>query len=372
MNSIAKNCSPTFISAASRQPAVHWPELDGLRGLAVAFVVVFHYFAEFVSQPTLSAFIQNGQSGVDLFFVLSGFLVGGILLNQRQSKNYFKTFYTRRTFRILPLYFLLLVASLLILSVIGNRFYGTLLPAVSYWLFLQDIWAIRRASFGFLPLSPTWSLAIEEKFYLIAPLLVKKISDRRLAIICTAGLTTIIAIRFAIFSRYSGEIPLPLRVVRGDGLIVGVLIALCHRSAFWGFITKKKQPWWGLMFLLALTLWVPITGAEKLRFTFGTTLISFFYGAFLVITLSHPTGGISTLLRWKALRWLGGISYAVYLMHGPFLWAFYLAAKHLPYYHPPEILIPVVALLVTLGVAQLSGTFFEAPLIKLGKKFKYS
>ena len=105
---------------------------------------------------------------MDLFFVLSGFLIGGILLDTRDSPNYFRTFYARRFFRIVPLY----VAVLCIALAANHGKIDEQIPTVTYFLFLQNFWMALHGTFGYL-LSPTWSLAVEEQFYLTLPGIVR-------------------------------------------------------------------------------------------------------------------------------------------------------------------------------------------------------
>src|SRR5258708_22658177 len=163
-------------------------ELDGLRGLAILLVILCHYVGNpnhaplgFWPNRFLSAFTV-GWSGVDLFFVLSGFLIGGILLDARKSPHYFRAFYMRRVFRILPIYYLwtLLFAA----TVIGALVFfpgrlgvtsGDLLRVPVQLLFLQNIF-IGMPHFTWTWFVVTWSLAIEEQFYLLAPPLIRYLS----------------------------------------------------------------------------------------------------------------------------------------------------------------------------------------------------
>src|SRR5580704_18831604 len=178
------------------------PELDGLRGVAISLVVVFHSF--YYSPPPghhptglirstfvfLERFFAIGWTGVDLFFVLSGFLIGGILLDVRASPNYFKTFYIRRFFRIVPLYYLWLFC-LIALVFLGDSFFPSQTqstqPAIdwqiwAHFLFLQNLWSNHYSTLAGWWLAVTWSLAIEEQFYLAAPFLVRFLSRQYLII----------------------------------------------------------------------------------------------------------------------------------------------------------------------------------------------
>jgi peptidoglycan/LPS O-acetylase OafA/YrhL len=155
------------------------PVLDGLRGIAILLVLLYHglFTIRFESVPLvrLSAIGKLSESGVDLFFVLSGFLIGGILLDVKDSPHYFKTFYVRRAYRILPLYMAVLGICLLRLisfhlfpDWFGSR-QPKNIPFLSYVFFFQNFWMAFLGSFGLAFLSPTWSLAVGEQFYLTVP-----------------------------------------------------------------------------------------------------------------------------------------------------------------------------------------------------------
>src|SRR5665213_604282 len=159
------------------------PELDGLRGMAILLVMVGHYF----SVPGVGAvsllngyWFRLGWTGVDLFFVLSGFLIGGILLDARGSSNYFKTFYARRFFRIIPLYYAWILLYVVLAPVVRMFFSDRIGPVqrvdgsiLAHLFFLQNFHEFLKSGASFWWFSSTWSLAVEEQFYLVAPLLVR-------------------------------------------------------------------------------------------------------------------------------------------------------------------------------------------------------
>src|ERR1039458_5950989 len=172
----------------------HIPELDGVRGIAILMVIVFHAF-QFIPSPMtgwISKLASYGFAGVDLFFVLSGFLITGILLNAKSQPGYFRNFYAKRALRIWPLYYLLLLVSfglvpLLILSTHVFMEELSLLQsrsALVYVLLLQNIWYAGKI--GPIMLAMTWSLAIEEQFYIVWPWLVMWCSRKKLACILIA------------------------------------------------------------------------------------------------------------------------------------------------------------------------------------------
>src|SRR6266513_2747450 len=169
------------------ESSIHLPELYGMRGVAIGLILLYHYFLLPISPHVGSVlwyFRVCGRlawTGVDLFFVLSGFLIGGILLDARESSNYFQVFYRRRFWRIVPLYaaclFLILVLtkSIVRLMIPRSQWPGPLdrFPWYAYALFVQNFWMAKQNTLGAFGLAVTWSLAIEELFYLTLPLVIR-------------------------------------------------------------------------------------------------------------------------------------------------------------------------------------------------------
>src|ERR1700739_4868121 len=150
-------------------------ELDGLRALAILLVVAWHYLGigDGPASTPWRIFVA-GRTGVDLFFVLSGYLITRILLANKASPNYFSAFYGRRSFRILPVYFILVAVYLVGRRLGGSApiLFGGPLPWWSYVIGFQNIWMAIEQTYGATWLAGTWSLAIEEQFYLVFPLVV--------------------------------------------------------------------------------------------------------------------------------------------------------------------------------------------------------
>src|SRR5438309_6845821 len=170
------------MSVAPLKPDRRISELDGLRGFAILMVLFFHYFESAPLPRYAAAAGQMTWTAIDLFFVLSGFLIGGILLDARQSPNYFSTFYCRRAFRILPLYAALLLAYAILRPTVAGDWFAfqvTSVPLVAFLTFTQNFWMAVPANFGG-GAGITWSLAIEEQFYLLAPLVVRCLNRRGL------------------------------------------------------------------------------------------------------------------------------------------------------------------------------------------------
>src|SRR5215472_17019015 len=180
---------------AAPAPKQRLIELDGLRGFALLMILVYHSIAQEGVPPAASLLddlqrsVSLGWTALDLFFVLSGFLIGGILMDARESPSYFKTFYARRFFRIIPVYYAWVLLYFLLIAFEGGEVTRLSnsgvrpvlsLAFLSYFLFLQNsaplgLFGLAGAWFGHL-----WSLAVEEHFYLAARLVVRFTSMRSL------------------------------------------------------------------------------------------------------------------------------------------------------------------------------------------------
>ena len=369
------------------------PELDGIRGIAIGAVLFYHYFFLLTQSRAGSALSyalaagRLGWSGVDLFFVLSGFLIGGILLDARESSNYFRVFYTRRFFRIVPVYYLCLVAafawSYLVHLGLAHRFDWMppyQLPWVPYLIFLQNFWMAHRTSLGSWGLGATWSLAVEEQFYLTLPLLIRFVNPRRLLAVVISGIALAPALRIMLYALwpehfFSWFILMPCRA---DSLLLGVLAAMAIRNPSWREgLARHRGTMRFLLGLFAigfiiLTLKSPsAVGLGTL--TIGFTWLALFYVCILLYGLLFRDSWLSRCLRWSWLGWLGSIAYGVYLLH-EFLRPIFFGLL----WSPVPATIPlrdqwvsVLALIVTLVLCRVSWVYFEKPLVRLGHRARY-
>jgi peptidoglycan/LPS O-acetylase OafA/YrhL len=202
--------------------------LDVVRGIAITIVLIWHYLPR---EPSITpTWLINSTSlfwsGVDLFFVLSGFLIAGILLQNVSTRNYFSTFYIRRVARIFPLYSLIL-GGVLISIYFASRFppniFGKHLPFWSYLLFMQNFLYAARGNFKDPLIDVTWSLAVEEQFYIFLSLLIRYVSKVKIAIV--AVVLSILALILRLYApNFLVAYLLPLH--RADSLMLGVLLAL--------------------------------------------------------------------------------------------------------------------------------------------------
>jgi peptidoglycan/LPS O-acetylase OafA/YrhL len=378
--------------AGSPLPSGRIPELDGLRGFAILLVIICHYIANadhaqlgFWPHRILST-LAIGWSGVDLFFVLSGFLIGGILLDARTAPSYFRDFYVRRVHRILPIYYLwTLVYGALIafaLWLIPGRYAvtsGDFFQIPLHLLFLQNM-AYSLSPFQWKWFSVTWSLAVEEQFYLVAPPLIRFLSLRRIVLVLAATVCLAPVLRFFVF-RYLNEgnyVAVFAMPCRADALASGMLLAIAWRTdSFRKFVNEHHMLLQRVLLALFLSggglLWWLVRPINAVTITIGYTCLAAFYACLLVVALSQPQGWIAAVSRWSVLRALGTISYCVYVIH----FTFNQLAHQLLLHGPPQINnakgigVSLLALALTLAVARLSWRYFEKPLIQKGHAYTY-
>ncbi len=223
------------------------PQLDGIRGLAIFFVLIWHYVVNLLPDGWNLAVsvLSLTWSGVDLFFALSGFLIGGILLDNTAAENLYSVFYFRRALRILPLYFILLLSFLFFSVVVLANNNGQILekfrwlisggfPLWSYATFMQNFVVVKAQHFGDNWLGVTWSLAIEEQFYLIMPPILRLIPKRHLLSFIVISIASALLTRICFLSVLEGPSALYTSYVllpsRADSLMFGVLGAWIVRQ----------------------------------------------------------------------------------------------------------------------------------------------
>lgn len=359
---------------AKLSPIPRIPQLDGIRGLAILLVIVHHYiFGTFNSPPPstpldyLSLPLHLGWTGVDLFFVLSGFLIAGILLENRHSPNLYPVFYARRALRIVPLYFLALVLFPLVQTA------NSPIPLWSYPLFLQNIYAAHTQTFPPTWLTPTWSLAVEEQFYLLLPLAIRNLRTRSLLALTLAAILA--APLFRLAYHFSGNPffgPYTMLPCRADSLGVGVLLALALRHApTRAWLQARRKLYLPVLTVLGLIVLYTTRNRFGIKINaIGYTAVALFYGVLLLWVLLQP----QRLFTTRPLLWLGTHAYGLYLFH--------CAVNHLLHTHllaaepavmtPPAIAVTLLAFVLILPIAALTWNRLERPLIHYGhRKFKY-
>jgi peptidoglycan/LPS O-acetylase OafA/YrhL len=359
------------------------PELDGLRGTAILMVVVYHYFQlTLITIPgTWAARLQSaialGWTGVDLFFVLSGFLIGGILLDARHATNYFQVFYLRRFYRIIPLYVMAITLFPFLANVLDCtwlRIGGTSIPWYAYWTFTQNCWMAHTERFGVGTLAITWSLAIEEQFYLTLPFLVRAFTTEQLNRVVRLGIYLAPLLRIGLGFKYQHNwlAPFALMPCRADALLLGVLAALFIRDEVWKKRLQSKA-FGPIVAVLAVgpvifTIFTPSPDNPIMQ-SFGYSWMALFYAGVLLYAVSRPVSALSRLLRTPWLMWLGGLAYGVYLLHQTVLGLVFGALWHQePFINGGySLLTTLLAVAITLALAALSWQFFEKPFLDQNK-----
>src|SRR5215470_6095293 len=332
------------------------PALDGVRGVAILLVILHNQTGGYPSLH-LQRIFANGWMGVDLFFVLSGFLITGILVDSRQSEDYFKNFYARRCLRIWPLYYSLLFFMFVIVPVLlpseAHTVFDRSSPWWAYPLFLQNF-LIPNPSAATGPLGVTWSLAIEEQYYLVWPWVVRYCSRSQVRNIALTVICLSPALRFYLsfqhIDTYSNVF------CRLDGLMMGALLALIVRSDTLLPSTFTKRAWITLSVATPLAFLAEPLNARWIGFSF-TALAS---ASFVHLSLFSKQHVLRAVLTNRFLIYTGTISYGLYLLHKiPFDMA---RAFRLERY--PALALPIL-LAAAYAMAALSWTLLEKPFLRL-------
>ncbi len=391
-------------AAAAASPAksrAHVPALDGLRGIAILLVTAYHFIgqaADLVDGSSLSMRLTTrlaslGMYGVDLFFVLSGFLITGILLDTKDAPGYFRNFYARRALRIFPLYYAFLAVVLVIGPALAPG--STLLRAAAHdqawvWLYGTNLKIALAGQWAFcgttqpicgqgLELNHLWSLAVEEHFYFVWPVLVYLCSKRALPRVAFALVLTALGVRLLL--RHDPMAGYTLTPCRMDALLVGALLSIALNSPT------------GVAFLRGPARFVVVTalglfaiavalpgGAESRSPTFRAcvfTLTAILAAAIVVRTLeSKPTSWLGRVTGSSLLRTIGAYSYGLYLFHSALrpLFAKLIPVREIARLtHSPTLAVVLYFVLATAGSLALawpSYHLFEKPFLKLKRYFE--
>lgn len=346
-------------------------EIDGLRAIAILLVVAWHYLGTTGGPDSMmwKMFIF-GRTGVDLFFVLSGYLITAILLNNRNSPSYFRSFYGRRVFRILPIYYAMfgIYVAGVYLSLSPTLFAGKV-PEWTYAAGLQNFWMAVRQDYGAMWLGGTWSLVIEEQFYLLFPMVVLLVPLRVLPkvliaimIACPIGR----AIAGVMGDHYAYYVLMPLRA---DILAVGALIAWVEYS---GAITEQIRTTVRKT-LIVTTCLLPLFALAIAKHSdlhmalWGHTYLVGLYGAILFTVLQMRGSQRLSILRSRTMGFFAKISYALYLVHVN-VWILvchtFGVGRNLE--TQAGIALTALSFALSVSICALSWRFFEGPLQRMG------
>ena len=379
--------SPTF------KPVGHIPTLDGVRGIAILLVLLFHFGQYGHGLPPPSVLVdkvfykacQVGWIGVDLFFVLSGFLITGILHDSKEGAHYFRNFYARRCLRIFPLYYLFLALFLLVLPrlfPLHRGFQSLRHDAFWYWTYLSNVWVARKGWDPFGVLDHFWSLAIEEQYYLVWPVVIVIFKRRILLHVCWAFIVGALLLRIGLRVAGYGTAAYVLTPARMDALAVGAALALMARGP--SGLSRFACLAWPTASLTGLALAVVyfwrrgLVSHDFVVGTIGHTLLACLFGSILLIVLvSPPESTLGKLFSSPTLLFLGHYSYALYVFHYPILFfrPSFLTFSGIPKLFGSQLhanlLYLVLATSLTVVLALVSWHLCEKQFLKLKALFPY-
>lgn len=355
------------------------PALDGVRGLAALMVLFCHFwFWDVWKSHWWYEVAHSGWLGVDLFFVLSGFLITGILLDTKGRPGYFSRFYQRRLLRIFPLYYFSILLSFAVVLFIDQRpdkLWDGYDSLAWYLAFIPNVATALKGGWpwqtNWVGLAHLWSLAVEEQFYLLWPLVVLFLPRKGLAFLC--GILLFAGYYFrvwtdGIFGRPWSEASYVLPYCRMDGLAAGSLLAVALRLGWLSFRDWQHELVRDVTMAAAmLTFYQLVAGNSHWR---GTLVAITFMGAVLLAQTPQ-----SRIHRWCQAAWLrhiGKYSYALYVFHQMFIMVYWKIFRE-----PLEWLglsLPVVQAIyhvlafgATYGLARLSWRYLEKPFLDMKK-----
>jgi peptidoglycan/LPS O-acetylase OafA/YrhL len=355
----------------------HYPGIDYLRGIAILSVLIYHCF-DFVES------FRFGWMGVDLFFVLSGFLITDILIRAREHKNYIFKFYIRRALRILPIYLLVLLAFLSLAPILFNDqsvespygYYTT--NQAWFFVFMQNWLMIFKGAAPVPYLSHFWSLAVEEQFYLFWPLLLLLIPNlQRLKQGILLLIPVILMIRILIFLHLpvDGFTLYTNTFTRMDTLLMGAWLCIHLHEG------KNIAPIWLLasacLFVASILFCVfylnDMSSSNSLMSTVGFTINAFFFTGVVYVFIQRDVLSNFPVLK-QFLNFIGKISYGIYVYHLPI----YLVLAKLIFSRGADIFnsaahIGLIAssasIFITIAISYISYRFIETPFLNLKKYF---
>lgn len=371
------------------------PRLDGLRGIAIIMVMLFHLTAFQPASRIDQLFhraAQYGWTGVDLFFILSGFLITGILLDAKGAPKYFRNFYVRRVLRILPLYYGFVLALIVLYPLAGAHFRSErdVLLQNQVWIWTQSVnWLVTLTgdftSRTTLGTGGFWSLAIEEQYYLMWPALVLLLSRGALLRTCI-GLTL-----FSIIARFvmadtgaSWAAIYSVTYARFDPLAIGGALAIAARAP--AGLQRWRKLAWSLAAVAATGLLLVDIAVHRLAdvnresvLAAQLSLLPLLWGSSLVLTQTAASSSfVAAITQTRLLRSFGKYSYSLYLFHGhlvilPEGLGYHFKQVRLPRLFgsilPIELLWLVAAFALCFGLSWLSWHLYEVQFLKLKRYF---
>jgi peptidoglycan/LPS O-acetylase OafA/YrhL len=358
----------------------HIPELDGVRGIAILLVLAHHLLpatAESLHLKALQGFFESGWIGVDLFFVLSGFLITGILFEGLNGDHYFRNFYARRFLRIFPLYYAVLLLFIVFTRPLQIEWHGR---QFGYLLYLQNTGLFKllpgTVVFPVAGIGHFWSLAVEEQFYMVWPLVVFGLRkpNRIMFFTVFVAFSVLLVRTILVLFHVSSWGLYSYTPFRADALLLGGCLAMLLRSSSRATLSAYAP---AMLFISSAPLFAIAYRTGYLDYvnsglveSVGFTLLAFASVALITLSVDGPHW-LRAVMKSLFLRFFGKYSYGIYVIHFPVLGiTTYLIGKHMPgVWGARAVLIPATCFLCTIALAYLSYNFFEEPILKLKRYF---
>lgn len=359
----------------------HCLELDGVRGIAILLVTLYRFMKELDPSAhwTLAVakrYCDFGDRGVDLFFVLSGFLITGILLQTKSAKGYFRNFISRRALRIFPLYFTTLAVCLYVLpTLLSTTAFQQPFSQQGYlWTYTSNARMAWTNTWCFGPLDHFWSLAVEEHFYLVWPLVVFLLSPRALTKLAMGMIVTVAAVRTVAALRPEFGLAVDtLTLFRCDALAMGALLAsLVHQGLSTESVNRVAK--WILPALIVAGALIVVSGKRWMGIPHTVFGCLWVVGLAYVVTRAK-SHRLSAFLRVKPLLWLGQYSYGMYVFQLPLVTLlplpFVAATLGWDGLHPAALgaLYVGALFMLTCGLAFVSFHCLEKPFLRCKRWF---
>jgi len=365
--------TPAHSPVGEKAGRQYFPALDGLRGVAILLVVVYHNFG------FINVFFF-GWLGVDLFFVLSGFLITDILLKTVGTPGYLKNFYVRRILRIFPLYYLCLLLFLIIIPRLSVDFDINYYQENQFWLwtYLQNWLCIFKPPQSTNTLNHLWSLAVEEQFYLLWPLVILLLRKPKLLLLFISLLLIgVLGLRLWIWTHHVANLAYfnLYTFTRIDGICIGCMIAMLLRINA-NFL--KRYTTAIVLFFAALNFaFFFINRSYQFSFPYlalvGYTTFAMIFGLLVNETVSGENKLVNTLFNIPILKFFGRISYGFYILHWPLylLLAPVISIPFSKFAEGPKLafLVSIAATFIAIVVSWISFRYFESYFLKLKNRF---
>jgi len=358
--------------------------LDGLRGVAILLVFIFHYGGGLRSTNplvhVLGYFTETGWTGVILFFALSGFLITGSLWDSRDERDVLRNFYVRRVLRIFPLYYAVVLIALVASVARGTRL-AELSPVLLYAGFLQNLPGLVTTALkpiSPLPLFHLWSLAVEEQFYILWPALVLFSGTRSRALNLSLWIVALSEV-FRILTHLPIVPPEfaatldPSLLTHAGTLALGAALALALRGPHWQLVERwAVTAFWSGVVLYLLASWNSGTFYLSPYPQFTVGLLGVGIASAAIIPIAMRTGALRSFLSSPPLRFLGRISYGFYVLHifiEPMIDVLGGHLAHATFGAKYQLVRFLIAFPLTVILASLSYFFFEQPILAYKRRF---